>query len=834
MRNKCFNLHQFRKEAGVKDIPGLGYNPEPASPYAWNNSQEETEEAKRQRVEQQIENILSTSDAPMADSYGALQKRPFQDGYGSTEHMMQVHNLYRQLEAYSESLSPEERKQFLNLWGGDLRNAIAPALEKLGIPYNSALFDAFSQRMTSGKLNNLFQQPSEEIKLVAENHRKAWIRTFQAEVKHVYNDLVAKYGITPGEFTHLCYLGEVNQNKPPTNLQFAGDGPRGYLIEKMNGMGEIARATGMLNCILYEHPRQLQASADETRRINHLFSGFNEKPGDRDIYPNAQPITRDEILAPLGFTMAIYPPNKPSWEIEKSKIPYEKSSAKSLTDEQKAERDNAWEQQRLNPNNLEVLRRYVLDGGFEYGGLGALLSIGQKDIAHGEDFDSDPDSDVVIGERRYPARVLKYIFDQLCQRNKKSFREMLEAAGLGYLNEDLDQTSYPDPAFANFNLVFRSQAEQDVVNKLRKFGLMAVPMPISIPSPSDCVVNPRSFDIDFTIPCDVLKTWNMKYGQAHPDIQQTVIFVGEYFGFDRKQMITIPPGQEWKNPDGTIAKFTGSDGNSVEASGGNSVERGFKYKVSSQWKKVCETYVSHMMGNSTIFIEKDSKDKDIMSQLDANHIIYNSNECGDLSCCISVHQMEQHILTCNDPECPSRRYVSDNNGKAVFKPKEYSRAEAYIISCMEDLKVKYGFSPTAKQNKNVYDSKDMYEYYTLYQKAIQSLSVLWKKYEEAVRLKDNQGAEALLNQYNVVRKGIASLQEMYMSKLKDAYIKQLDNPMYKIRENGLRVLLDVYRQSNSTIPDRVVARACSEYMSANPPSQLPTYVTEANQVQAAI
>ena len=256
MRNKCFNLYQFRKEAGVKDIPGLGYNPEPASPYAWNNAPDETSDERRKRVEKQIADLLSTSDAPLADSYGAFQKRPFQEGYGSSEHMMPVHNLYRQLEAYSESLSPEERKQFLNEWGGDLRNAIIPALEQMGIPYNPALFDAFSQRMTSGKLNNLFQQPSEEIKLVAENHRRAWIRTFQAEVKHVYNDLVSKYGITPGEFTHLCYLGEVNPNKPPTNLQFAGDGPRGYLIEKMNGMGEIARATGMLNWILYEHPRQ--------------------------------------------------------------------------------------------------------------------------------------------------------------------------------------------------------------------------------------------------------------------------------------------------------------------------------------------------------------------------------------------------------------------------------------------------------------------------------------------------------------------------------------------------------------------------------------------------
>lgn len=825
MGTKCFNLHRFKKVAGVKDLPGLGYNPTPVEPYNWNEPQTDTPESRRKRVEEQISNILSTSTAPLADSYGALQKKPFQEGYGSAEHMLPIHNLYRQLEAYAESLSPQERQQFLDLWGGDLRNAIAPALEQLGYQYNPTMFDAFSQRMTPGKLNTLFEQPIEQIRAVAENHRKSWIRTLQSKVMHVFKDLESRFGITPGEFTHLCYLGEINANKPPTNLQFAGDGPRGYLIEKMGGIGEVAKITGMLNWITYEHPRQLQVDEDKTRRINHLFSGYHEQPGDRDIYPNPAPITRDEILAPLGFTMATYPPNKPSWEIQKSKIPYEKVSAKSLTDEQKAEREAAWEQQRLNPNNLEVLRRYVLEGGFEYGGLGALLSMAQKDVAMGEDFDIDPDSDIVIGERRYPARVIKYIFDQLCHRSKKNFREMLEQAGLGYLNTDLDETSYPDPAFTNFNLVFRSQAEQDIVNRLRKFGLMAVPMPISIPSPSDCVVNPRSFDIDFTIPCDIIKTWSMKYGQAHPQVQQTVVFVGEYFGFDRKQMVTIPEGQEWKNPDGSVAQFIGEGGVATEARGGNEVERGFKYKISAQWKKVCETYVSHMMGNATIFIEKDSKDSDIMGQLDNNSIIYDASKSSAVDFGAAVSLMQQHIEQgCNDPECASRRYVVDRGGELRFQPREYSRAEAYIISCLEDLKVKYGFSPTAKQNKSMYEGKEMFKYYTEYNHKISGMNILWRKYEEARLSQDTEKAYAILLQYNTLKDGIASLQERYMSSFKESYEQKLNNPMYKIRESGLRELLNVYKQSNGAIADKIIAKACAEYMSANPPSKLPEYV----------
>jgi len=830
-----FNLHRFRKEAGAKDLPGLGYTPSPVQPYDWNNLPGETPEAKKQRLESQIADILTTSEVPMADAYGAFQKTPFQGGYGSPNHMMQVHNIYRQLEAYAASLPSEERSRFLNMWGGDLRRAIEPALASMGHNFNPAMFDVFSQRMTPGKLDNLFQQPKEDIKAVAESHRKSWIRTLQSEVMSLYQDLVSKYNITPGEFTHLCYLGEVSPNKPPANLQFAGDGPRGYLIEKLGGMGEVSRIANAIYWITYEHPRQLQSSADRTKRINHLFSGYNEEPGDREIYPEPAPITRDDILGPLGFTMATYPPNRPSWEVQKSKIPYEKISAKSLTDEQKEEREAAWQQQRLNPINLGVLRKYILEGGFEYGGLGALLTSGQKEIAHGEDFEVDADSDLVIGERRYPARVLKYIFDQLCQRNKKSFREMLEAAGLNYLNEDLDQSSYPDPAFSNFNLVFRSQAEQEVVNRLRKFGLMAVPMPISIPSPSDCTVNPRSFDIDFVIPCDVLRSWNMKYGEAHPDVQQTVVFVGEYFGFDRKQMVTIPEGQEWKNPDGSVAQFTGADGQPVPAVGGNAVERGFKYKISAEWKKMCETYVSHMMGNSTIFIEKDSKDRDIMSQLDNNNIIYNASECpaNDMTCCVAVHQMEQHIsLGCNDPECPARRYVFGSDGNYQVKTKEYSRAEAYILSCLEELKVKYGFAPTAKQNRGMYNSQEMFRYYTEYNKKLGVLRTLWKQYEAAVKAKDGESAKSILLQYNAFREGISTLQDRYMSSLKDSYQQQLENPMYKLRETGLRALLEAYRQSDDRIPDKTVAQACAEYMSANPPAQLPNYIT--NQVQNTV
>ena len=107
MKTKCFNLYQFRKEAGVKDLPGLGYTPAPVEPYDWSTLTENTPESRKRYVEKQIADILHTSQAPLADSYGAFQKRPFQDGYGSKEHMLPIHNLYRRLQAYDDTLPAE-------------------------------------------------------------------------------------------------------------------------------------------------------------------------------------------------------------------------------------------------------------------------------------------------------------------------------------------------------------------------------------------------------------------------------------------------------------------------------------------------------------------------------------------------------------------------------------------------------------------------------------------------------------------------------------------------------------------------------------------------------
>jgi len=152
---------------------------------------------------------------------------------------------------------------------------------------------------------------------------------------------------------------------------------------------------------------------------------------------------------------------------------------------------------------------------------------------------------------------------------------------------------------------------------------------------------------------------------------------------------------------------------------------------------------------------------------------------------------------------------------------------------MEDLKVKYGFAPTAKQNKSLYDGQEMFKYYKEYQHKISGMNVLWRKYEESVKNKDSNTAQSILLQYNTLKDGITSLQERYMSSFKESYNQQLNNPMYKLRESGLRTLLDVYKQSNGTISDKIIAKACAEYMSANPPTQLPVYVS-VNQVQSAV
>lgn len=809
MASSSFNWHRHVTSAAIAAEPNA------AAPLDWTNLPGATPVDKKQHIIQEVAQLLRGSANLYADAYGAVQNKPFQGGVSSPSKMLPVHQMYQQLQRYYETLPKPEQQEFLQLWDGTIQSMISGALAEAGHQFHPDLPGVFSERPNSStKLNRLFQMPPQEIAKVVEAHRESWLGTLRHDIMRMFEDLESQFGITKAEFAHLLHV-DGNRKK----LQNVGEGEPGTFIQKVGGEAQamaLAKAAEKICSI-----RIGNIQNESTMRISHLFSGKHEQPGDRDIYPTPKPITREEVLGPLGLTMSDYPQD-PHTEFDVATVPFARASVKTLTPEQLQAREAVREQNRKNPKNIALLQRFIVEGGFEYGhGLGTLLSRATRasDLAAAEDREGN-DEDNLTGERRYPARGIYYIFNVLCNKNMNEFREMLDEAGYSYLKEDLNSKGQLDPVFAEFNLMTQSQAEQEVINKLRTFGLMATPLPISMPSPPGCVTNPKAFVIDFTIPCDVLDRWESRDGMVHPVVRETVVFVGEYFGFDRKQLVTIPQGQTWTNPDGSVATIKGDNGEDVPLVGGVQVERGVKYKISAQWKKMGEMFVAHATGNHVLHIEKDSKDRDIMAQLDGNHIIYQTKECPpqDGSCCVALHQLVTHASECPDPNCASKRFVGTGNQVNI---RNYSPAEAYIISCLADLKIRYGLMPAMHTESPVFNREHMWQYFTAYNNLNHMRKEKWTAYQEA-RKSNSPDAKQRMLDYMRTHEDFEMLKKTHLGEVRKAYEQNRQSESYRVRESGLNTLLELIR--STSVPNPIVAKACEAYMGANPPASLPTYI----------
>jgi hypothetical protein len=201
--------------------------------------------------------------------------------------------------------------------------------------------------------------------------------------------------------------------------------------------------------------------------------------------------------------------------------------------------------------------------------------------------------------------------------------------------------------------------ERRCVEKLRgTFGLKAVPYTMGMPIINGCNVNESGFQIDFMIPSDCISGWVPdQQGVLHPKVATNVTFVGEYFGFDftRPVEVNARDGSDGLyDIDGSIAK----------------------------WKKMTEDFWATVSNNSSIHLDAKLNDRDIMAELDRQHIIYNTAVCplNDASCSIASHQLIAHIKSgkCQDPNCDARRYVHEGpDGHAVVTT-QFSPAQAYI------------------------------------------------------------------------------------------------------------------------------------------------------------
>lgn len=790
----------------IREAAKLEYQPEPAQPLDWASIPGDTMEAKKASLLAQAANILRGSPNILADAYGAVQNVPFQGGYGSPNYMIPAHELYRALLAHQGQLSGKQKKEFNALFGEEPQSLISDALKEHGHEFDPDVAYLFGQRQKDrSKVEKVKGMPPDKFQAIMISYRQHLIQTIQQEVLALFDNLASQYNITKAEF---CHLLRVRNNLG--QLRYVGYGAPGSFVEKVGGEAQAAELARQARAALTSRKSELHKLM-----LAPLFSGINASEEEKALNPKAAPISDEEILAPIGLLPTHYP-NLPQQEFNLEPIPNERIPKSQLTPEQFAQKQETWKRNRI--NNIDLLRKYLIAGGFENGdGLASLISTANR-MAYLKEELPETDEEVestaedgaenLISDRRYAARVVYYYYSRLCNNNPSIFADMLDRAGFGYLKDYIRAKVYPDQLFSPYKLDFRSQAEADVVERLRRvFNLMATPIPISMPSPPECPTNPEAFVIDFTIPCDVLDRWEPDEMKVmHPKIKSKMIFVGEYFGFDSRKEITIPQGQIWTKPDGSVATYVDSEGVTSQMVGGAKIEYGMRYKLASEWKRMGETFVAHATGNAVIHIAKDSKDTEISAELDRNHIIYQSAIQG-----LAEQQLAWHADACQKQDCEVHKYITNIGGQPKLNVKKHSIAEAYIRSCMADVNIRYAYMPSIAMLNRDFGREAMYRYYQRQQELDHQRSVAWQAFEKAAREK-RADVPILMNEYIEICHVADREKTEFMKELSDRMQDQVNSPEYQYRQKGLENLLSQVL-SGSPYTDEQVSLECGRLLS---------------------
>jgi len=786
-----FQLNQSLIDATITDhdlevfAAVLQDNVEPQPPLDPNELTGTTPEEKAQSLSGEFADLLSTSPNPVADAYGGTSAKPFY-GYASPDHLLPVYQRYQQFQQYLAQSQDEQAKGLLKAFGGNPQQVIALALQEAGTRYSPNTAPLFSGRLGKGQLQNfLGSDASVQDKRTAVNaYRNHMVGALQAEVRAKVKDWNTTHGIDLAEATHLLHKRKAEK---------IGRDP-GAFITKVGGLNVANQLREQADDVLMSRISQLNSD-------KLLLSPYwtKQQLGEEDDPSHLDPISRHEVLGPLGLTLQAFP-SDPSEEFETG---YTYTHGKDLGNTIRDRR----EIMRNNPNNINTLKYYLQNGGFT---SGEQISAALKD------------GEGINGDNRHSVDVMRYVYQSLCENNPKLFSEMLGKAGFGATSKTLSQKVITDTDFESYGLSFRSKAEAKVVNKFRQtFGLMAIPYPLTIPAPSDCPTNDY-FTVDFTIPCDVLDHWAAdQAGIPHPKVNNTVVFVGEYYGFGMDSPSRIPQGQDWNDIDGNIATTQGKDGQPIEMRSGAVVTETDKYNLRKNWKQMTENVVAQASGYRAIAIDKDLRDRPIMGQLDRNEIIYQTSVCpvGDNTCSVAYHQLLWHAKTCKDPRCDVWKYVSQQpNGELEAKPVNYSPAESYILSCIADCKMQYGMVPLMNYASSGNWTRDrMYQYYTQQQKLDAYRHKLWTDYTVSFKT-DPHSSETnrILQTYREAQQQYEIMRQDYMSALHEDYEQKIQSDQdLQRRLNGLQSLLEYVKQAvakGENIPGSEIVHRCQQFV----------------------
>lgn len=280
------------------------------------------------------------------------------------------------------------------------------------------------------------------------------------------------------------------------------------------------------------------------------------------------------------------------------------------------------------------------------------------------------------------ASLIYYYYIKLCRPKSNTtglsvagtqlgiFRQDLRLAGLDHL-ADMLSAAYekkPDTRYAAFDLKFLSNAEKNIIEKLRsEYYLDAVPFPVKIPCPQDNPTTVERFEIDFLLPCDILKGFTRSMErkvdettgeiltryEIVPNIEYQIMFVGEFFGIRMTQEYDVKDsGRPWVKPDGSPPLFASKSqpGRYYEVSPKISPynfppQYRHYYQLKSEWKVFTFEVIADMMGTRTLTLKDADLEtpKNLMAKLDAKRIVYISPNCTPNVGCEMTKQIEARI-----------------------------------------------------------------------------------------------------------------------------------------------------------------------------------------------
>jgi hypothetical protein len=712
----------------------------------------------------------------------------------------------------------ERYKSILESLGGNEDQLLRAAFEKFQQQYIPQIIDLWSARMNPARIKSFLTLPEdlrEQQETATKSLRSEYYNQTTEQFTKVSSDLNEEFGLSAEQIAWI-FRGTRTSNvesmpdyeNTATRLGEGNLEAGKKLLSKILANSEKDTTTWLSNLQkdyaagLYAGGKDWDTATD--KEGNPLFTPEELTVAKSLAEKTAGAITKHEVLRDIGLSTLQFP-QQPSDLFDTG------DPAKIQT----VEGEDRYFESRNNPFNWVILSQLLEKGGYGYNGK-ALPNFFGKDFTQKELDSSDWNeirkqiydaTEEGLPTGSYIDHALFYVAHTLCGKSEAKFKDMLSKMEETVVSDvsveslfDPDQKVIPDPRYADMLLNFRSKAEKRCVDKLRgTFGLEVVPYELGLPVLDGCNINKDGFQVDFLIPCDVLEQWVQgQDGLYHPVIRQKMMFVGEYYGFDRSNLIEVnAKGAEgYYGIDGDIAKVKDKKtGQTVEAKNGALLTAGQKYDIRTGWKKMTEDFFASSTGNAAIHIDKDLSDDAIISELDRCKIIYSYK----MPINNSLNTIKQHAAVCQDPNCASKKMFDTSSGAPVFNKTQITTGEAYVRCCIADLEIQKGMMPVileARLDKS-FGRKEIHDYYTK-KKEIEKSFILNRKspnFSMELEVKLTNDLQAVNSQISFVT---------------EKFNERKQSPEYQASLTALQQLLseasagtktdrDIYAQANNII-----------------------------------